>query len=205
MLTDVARFRLGRRLPVGFAVWADGYRVDSRSRQVPGLVVVVGSDVQLGAVAEGQMEGTLAADLNAGDGLAEQVQDGRQAGAGTGVKFVPFPVRVAEQERSFDGQFGVDSVALVGVERGEAEPNLVVEGRASTRQPINGVGTLIGPILIQVPVGVLRWRGGSGLRTLNLAIGLVVVVDAEGGVGVFDGDGSTGVADADMDFLAGDD
>ena len=74
------------------------------------------------------MEGALAAYLDAADGLAELIKYGCQAGAGAGLQFVPFPVRVEEQERRFDDQFGANVVAVVGVGRGEAEPDLVVEG-----------------------------------------------------------------------------
>jgi hypothetical protein len=59
--------------------------------------------------------------------LAEEIRGGREAGPGAGVEFVPFAVVVAEQEWCVDDEFGVDPVALVGIEGGEVETDLVVE------------------------------------------------------------------------------
>src|SRR2546430_1354033 len=88
------------------------------------------TDEELGAVVEGQGQGAAVADLDGGDGLHEQVEDGSKAGSGSRVEFVPFAARVAEQERCLDDQFGVNAVALVRVPGDQGEAYLEVERSA---------------------------------------------------------------------------
>lgn len=85
-------------LPVGVPAGSDEDVVDAVARQVPGLELGVHADEDLGAVVEGESEGTVVADLDCGDGFHEQVEGGGEFGAAAGFELVPFAGGVAQEE-----------------------------------------------------------------------------------------------------------
>lgn len=114
-------------MPVGVAAGTYLDWVDAVAGQVPGLEQGVWGDEQFGCVVERHPQRAVVADLDGLDGFHEQVEDRCQARAGAGVEFVPLAGGIAQQERCFDNQFGVDAVALVRVAADQGESDLVVE------------------------------------------------------------------------------